>query len=195
MTDTTGTGPYVRPAGPSDAAALAAALLRNRARMRPYEPRRDEAFYTADVQAARLAAPGTRSWLVVDGDRVVGAATLSGIALGAFRSAFLGYWTDGAYTGRGLATRAVHEVCRAAREDLGLHRIEAGTLPDNAASQRVLARCGFERIGTAPRYLHIDGAWRDHHLFQRVLHDDPPPGMCVGFRGTAGTGNLKADDS
>ncbi|MFJ8650525.1 GNAT family N-acetyltransferase [Streptomyces sp. NPDC093546] len=166
---------FLRPADPADAPALAAALARNRAHMRPWEPRRPDAYYTAEEQRARLTAPGSRTWLAFHGEDVVGCATLSGIALGPFRSAFLGYWVDAAHTGRGLATRLVGEVCRAAREDLGLHRIEAGTVLDNTASQRALAKSGFERIGTAPRYLHIDGAWRDHHLYQRILHDDPPP--------------------
>ena len=54
-----------------------------------------------------------------------------------------------------------------------LHRVEAGTLVDNAASQVVLRRCGFEPYGTAAQYLFIAGAWQDHLLFQRVLHDHP----------------------
>lgn len=76
--------------------------------------------------------------------------------------------------GQGTGDGAVEEVCRIAREELGLHRVEAGTLVDNTASQRVLAKAGFEQYGTAPKYLHINGAWRDHRLFQRLLHDDPP---------------------
>ena len=162
------------PGSPDDAAALAAALLRNRAYMRPFEPWRAETYYTPEGQAARLA-DGGRRWFAVDGERVVGMATLSGIVLGPFRSASLGYWVDEEYGGRGLATALTEEVCRAAREELGLHRVEASTLLDNHASQRVLAKCGFRRIGTAPDYLHIDGAWRAHHLFQRILHADPPP--------------------
>ncbi|MFB7375088.1 GNAT family N-acetyltransferase [Streptomyces sp. NPDC056222] len=165
----------IRPATPADAPALAAALLRNREHMRPWEPHRAEAYYTAGGQAVRLA-DGGRRWFAVDGAEIVASATLSGIALGPFRSASLGYWVDADHTGRGLATRLVEEVCRAAREELGLHRIEAGTVLANHASQRVLAKSGFEHIGTAPHYLHIDGAWRDHHLYQRILHDDPPPG-------------------
>ncbi|MFF8604339.1 GNAT family N-acetyltransferase [Streptomyces sp. NPDC015346] len=165
---------HIRPAEPTDAPALAAALLRNRAHLGPTEPYRSERYYTAEGQAERLADGGAR-WFAVDGEAIVGAAILSQIFLGPFRSASLGYWVDGAYTGRGLAGRLVEEVCRAARDELGLHRIQAGTLLDNHASQRVLAKSGFERIGTAPRYLHIDGAWRDHHLFQRILHDNPPP--------------------
>lgn len=131
-------------------------------------------FATAAGQAARLAEPGSARWVVTDGDLVIGRADLSGIVLGPFRSASLGYWIDAGYVGRGLARRAVREVCRAARDELGLHRLDAGTLLDNHASQRVLAACGFERYGTAPEYLHINGRWRDHHLFQRILHDGPP---------------------
>ena len=54
----------------------------------------------------------------------------------------------------------------------GLHRVEAATLVGNLRSQAVLRRNGFTLIGTAPRYLRIAGAWRDHLLFQR-LADDP----------------------
>lgn len=157
-----------------DAPALAAALLRNRDHMRPWEPHRPDAFYTPAGQAERLSDVGAHRIVLADGDRVVGLATLSGIALGPFRSASLGYWIDAEYNGRGLATRAVEEICRVALDEIGLHRVEAGTVPHNIASQRVLAKAGFEEFGLAPRYLHIDGEWRDHRLFQRILHDGPP---------------------
>jgi ribosomal-protein-alanine N-acetyltransferase len=62
----------------------------------------------------------------------------------------------------------VDAVCRWAFGPGGLHRLEAGTMLDNVASQRVLEKNGFERIGIAREYLHIDGDWRDHVLFQKV---------------------------
>jgi len=52
--------------------------------------------------------------------------------------------------------------------DARLHRLEAGTLLDNRASQRVLEKNGFEPIGIARNYLYINDAWRDHLLFQRI---------------------------
>ncbi|MFJ3904071.1 GNAT family N-acetyltransferase [Streptomyces sp. NPDC090025] len=170
---------HVRAADPGsadDAELLAAAVRRVRTYLKPWEPYRAEVYYTAEGQAARLA-DGGRRWFAVDeaDGAVVGLLTVSGIVLGPFRSGSVGYWVDPAAGGRGVATGLLREVCRAAPEELGLHRLEACTLLDNHASQRVLAKCGFTRIGTAPRYLHIDGEWRDHHLFQRVLHDDPPP--------------------
>jgi ribosomal-protein-alanine N-acetyltransferase len=35
----------------------------------------------------------------------------------------------------------------------------------------VLEKNGFVRIGRAPHYLWIAGAWRDHVLFQRTADD------------------------
>jgi [ribosomal protein S5]-alanine N-acetyltransferase len=175
-------GVSLRPATTGDAESFAEALTRSRAYMRRWEPVRPEAFYTPQGQAERLGGlleareeGRVMPWVLADAeDRVVGAMTLSCIEYGPFRNARLGYWVHVDRAGHGLATAAVGAVCDLARDALGLHRIEAGTVLANAASQRVLAKCGFEEIGVAPRYLHIDGAWRDHRMFQRILHDGPP---------------------
>ena len=50
----------------------------------------------------------------------------------------------------------------------GLHRLQAGTLLSNSASQAVLQRNGFERSGVARRYLLIAGRWQDHVPYQRT---------------------------
>jgi RimJ/RimL family protein N-acetyltransferase len=63
----------------------------------------------------------------------------------------------------------VGAVVEIAFRDLGLHRLEAGTLADNVASQRVLENNRFEQIGLARRYLQIAGEWRDHVLYQRTM--------------------------
>ena len=96
------------------------------------------------------------------------AVSVTNIVRGPFRSANLGYAVAREVNGRGITTHAVGEVCRWAFTEAGLHRLEAGTLLDNHASQRVLAKNGFEQIGIARNYLFIDGEWRDHILFQRV---------------------------
>ncbi|MFI5616940.1 GNAT family N-acetyltransferase [Streptomyces sp. NPDC051567] len=166
-----------------DAAGLARAYVRNRAYMAPCEPYRPEAFYTEAGQRDRVGealaerdAGRTAPYVFVLAatGEPVGAITLSGIVRGPLCSASVGYWVDREWHGRGLASAGVEAVCRIAREELGLHRLAAGTLLDNLASQRVLAKTGFEEYGVAPRYLHVDGAWRDHRLFQRLLHDEPP---------------------
>ena len=160
----------------SDAGALAEAYRRNRAYLAPWEPLREDSYFTAAGQEAVIAAKltlcgaGTEvPWVLADGERIIGTITLTGIVRGPFLSANLGYWVDAGYAARGIGTAAVAAVVETARERLGLHRIQAATLPQNAASQRVLERQGFERIGLAPQYLKIAGQWQDHVLFQRIL--------------------------
>ncbi|MER6434071.1 GNAT family protein [Streptomyces sp900105245] len=171
----------MRPLEEEDFSGLCRAYLRNRDHLRPWDPLRSEDFFTEQVQADRVRGQLKERdtgrlvpWVLTFGHEIIGAVTLSNVALGPFRSANLGYWIDAKQTGRGLATEAVRAAGQAADEQLDLHRIEAGTVIANPASQRVLTKCGFDVIGTAPKYLHIDGEWRDHVLFQRILNDRSP---------------------
>jgi [ribosomal protein S5]-alanine N-acetyltransferase len=106
---------------------------------------------------------------------VAGRVNLADIVRGPFQSANLGYWVSAADNGRGLATAAVREAVTVAFSELGLHRVQAGTLLHNAGSQRVLERNGFTRIGVAPAYLNIAGRWQDHILFQVVASPGSAP--------------------
>jgi ribosomal-protein-alanine N-acetyltransferase len=91
---------------------------------------------------------------------------------GPLQSGDLGYWLSEADNGRGLVTAAVREMLGIAFGQLGLHRVQAGTMTANERSQRVLERAGFVRYGVAPRYLKIAGRWEDHILYQ-ILSPDP----------------------
>jgi ribosomal-protein-alanine N-acetyltransferase len=169
----------LRPVGIGDGAVLARAYLRNREHLAPWEPVRDEVFFSdawheRDIAQYVADAPTGRNVRFVitsDDGEIRGRVNLNNIVRGAFCSADLGYWVDVTVQGRGVATRAVESVLRHARETLMLHRVQAATLVHNVASQRVLDANGFERIGLAPRYLRIAGAWQDHVLFQRLLEE------------------------
>lgn len=163
---------------PQDAALLAQAYQRNREHLAAWEPIRSDEFFTEHFQLKdiqrRLVASATDESLplvLVNEREVVGRFTLAGVSRGPFQSAGLGYWVDGKHQGRGLASAAVHAIVDAARDELGLHRVEASTLVHNTGSQRVLLKNGFRKIGMAPRYLQIAGEWQDHNLYQVVLHD------------------------
>ena len=166
--------PRTRDLSPDDAPALARLVRADRAFLAPWDADRGEQWFTDDGQredvatALRRRADGL-AWpcVVLDDDReVVGRINLNNIVRGAFQSCSVGYWVTSAANGRGYATGAVAELLRTAFEDLGLHRVEAGTLLHNAASQRVLEKNGFTRFGLAPKYLKIAGRWQDHVLFQ-----------------------------
>lgn len=143
----------------------------------PWEPARPEAFYTEEWHKEHLWAQvlenstGRALYTVLEADgEIVGRLNLTDIVHGAFENGHVGYWLDARFTGRGLMTRAIEALVEHAREELGLHRLQAATLPHNEASQAVLTRAGFERIGFAPGYLRIAGQWQDHVLFQLLLH-------------------------
>jgi ribosomal-protein-alanine N-acetyltransferase len=98
-------------------------------------------------------------------NKLIGQITLGGISYGAYRGGHIGYWIDQSFANKGLMTRAVRELTRYGFEELGLHRIEINLRPENAASKRVAEKAGYVFEGMRPRYLHIDGAWRDHLCF------------------------------
>jgi RimJ/RimL family protein N-acetyltransferase len=105
--------------------------------------------------------------ICLDGE-VVGDLNLTQISRGPEESANVGLLVDRAVRGRGIATRAIGLACRLAFEELGLHRLQAGIQPGNLASQKAFIRNDFERIGLARGLLFVDGAWRDHLLFQKL---------------------------
>jgi [ribosomal protein S5]-alanine N-acetyltransferase len=165
----------------ADAPVLLDIAREDREFLAPWEPQRDERWLTDAGQLDEVRAKLEQHRLglalphvVLDDDgRVVGRITLNNVVRGAFQSCSVGYWTRSAANGRGHATAAVRAMLRIAFGDLGLHRVEAGTLVHNVGSQRVLERNGFVRFGLAPQYLRIAGSWQDHVLFQ-VLNPAMP---------------------
>jgi [ribosomal protein S5]-alanine N-acetyltransferase len=167
----------LRPITAEDAGPLARLLRAERAFLAPFEPERPESFYTPDGQRERIEdlllrrALGAGYLFAIDRDGdLVGTLSVANVVRGPFGSANLGYWVAQRWNGQGVATAAVGHAVARAFGNLGLHRLEAGTLVDNVASQRVLEKNEFEQIGVARNYLRIAGAWRDHVLYQRTAH-------------------------
>jgi [ribosomal protein S5]-alanine N-acetyltransferase len=101
-------------------------------------------------------------------DRLLGGLNLSNIRRGAASMAVLGYWMGESYADRGIMSAAVQAILPLAHQSLGVRRIEAACLPNNAASVRLLEKVGFAREGLARDYLQINGEWRDHLLFAQI---------------------------
>lgn len=159
-----------------DASYLAGLLQRNRDFLAPWEPVRNDDYFTVDGQttvirnALRMHATGTHLPHVIldDSGRIVGRVSLNEIVRGPAQYSNLGYWVAAAHNGRGLATTAVGDIVRIAFEELGLHRLQAGTLLHNTGSQRVLERNRFVRFGVAAAYVKIAGAWQDHAMYELI---------------------------
>jgi ribosomal-protein-alanine N-acetyltransferase len=159
-----------------DAERLADLFVANREFLAHWEPVRPESFFTAAGQRlvvtdslARQDDGGAFCQVILDpSGAVVGRINLNNIVRGPFQSASVGYWLAEEAGGKGLATAALGEMVELAFGELGLHRLEAGTIPDNYRSQAVLRKNGFVQFGYAPAYLQIAGRYQDHLLFQRL---------------------------
>lgn len=160
---------------PDDAEALAAFVSDNRAHFAPWDPQRDDAYYTVAGCRGRLelmlqdAAAGRSLPLVLFDRRrapgaIIGQCTFSGITGYPFHAAYLGYGLDHRFVGQGLMTEALRAAIDYCFGTLNLHRIMANHLPTNVRSANLLRRLGFVPEGYARDYLLIAGRWQDHVL-------------------------------
>ncbi|RZU50348.1 ribosomal-protein-alanine N-acetyltransferase [Krasilnikovia cinnamomea] len=95
-------------------------------------------------------------------ERLVGHLNLGNIVRRAFSSAYVGYWVDARVAGRGIIPTALALAVDHAFGPGQLHRVEINIRPENAPSRRVVEKLGFREEAYHQRYMHIDGAWRDH---------------------------------
>lgn len=118
----------------------------------------------------KMALPNNQAFLVVhrETEALVGVLNITNMVMGGFRSAFLGYYAFAGYAGQGLMQAGMRLMLRQAFTRLKLHRIEANIQPDNAPSIALAKRCGFQLEGYSPRYLKINGRWRDHERWAIV---------------------------
>jgi ribosomal-protein-alanine N-acetyltransferase len=180
----------LRPLRVRDAAAWSEVRIRNEQWLSPWEGRPESqppatwtdrhspVVFTAMLRNIRKESRAGRILplaVTYDG-RLAGQVTASNVVRGAFDSASVGYWVDGAVAGRGVLPTALAMLIDHCFQTVGLHRVEANIRPENAASRRVVEKLGFREEALHLRYLFIDGAWRDHLSFA-VTREDVPEGM------------------
>lgn len=115
-------------------------------------------------------------WAILVDGRLAGQLTVGGITYGSLRSAYIGYWIDKDLAGRGIMPAAVALACDYCLDNVRLHRIEINIRPENTASLRVVDKIGLRKEGDRPKYLHIDGDWRDHVTYV-VMAGEFPEGV------------------
>ena len=104
-------------------------------------------------------------------DMLLGAITLDNIRRGPAQAGTTGYWIGQPFARQGFMKEAIDAVVHYAFRTLDLSRIEAGCLPENTPSRRLLEQCGYKYEGVAQSYLQIDGRWRNHVLYANLRAD------------------------
>ncbi len=179
----------VRPIAFSDARAWRDARRRNAAWLQPWDatvpPGSDARPASFRVLVRRLHAQGragsTYPFAIEVGGRFAGQVTVNNIVRGSAQFASVGYWLDQEFAGRGVMPRAVAMVIDHCLTTARLHRIEIAIRPENSNSLRVVEKLDLREVGYAPKFLHIDGDWRDHRIYA-VTVEECPGGMLARLR-------------
>ncbi len=180
-TEAYGLAVHLRPPAMGDYSAWAQLRALSRQHLSVWEPQwaRDELSRSSfrrrlrQYQREAREDQGYAFFVVHKADgTLLGSVTLSNVRRGVSQSAAVGYWIGLPYTNKGYMTDAVNTLTKLAFSTLGLHRLEAACMPNNAASAQVLLKTGFRHEGVARKYLKIQGVWEDHDLYAR-LSDDP----------------------
>jgi ribosomal-protein-alanine N-acetyltransferase len=179
----------VRPLAYSDARAWRESRRRNATWLRPWDATvppgsdaRPSTFRSLVWRLHKQARAGTTYPFAVEVDgHFAGQITVNNIVRGSAQFASIGYWLDHEYAGRGVMPRAVAMVIDHCFVTAKLHRIEIAIRPENTNSLRVVEKLGLREIGYAPRFLHIDGSWRDHRIYA-VTVEECPEGMLARLK-------------
>ncbi|MBN6888976.1 [ribosomal protein S5]-alanine N-acetyltransferase [Cytobacillus horneckiae] len=172
---------YIRPLTINDVNQLHLFQTENAGFFEKYAMERTEQFYTLDYQSSLI-----NKWendAETDGEyhfgifkmnqhQLVGKINLFQVLRGSLQSAFIGYFLDKSQNGKGYATEAVKLITLFAFDTLKLHRIEAGVMPSNPASIRVLEKAGYHKEGIAVKNVRINGKWEDHQVLAIINPND-----------------------
>ncbi|KLV09338.1 ribosomal-protein-alanine acetyltransferase [Photobacterium aquae] len=167
-----------------DTAAITAYYQKNRQFLEPWEPLREDTFFTARgwerrlEQLMKLHKHEMAYYFVIvpkqDPLQICGVVNYSNLVRHPFYACHVGYSIDEDYQGQGMMGRAL-EATNQWMFDKGFHRIMAAYMPRNAKSAAVLKKSGFAIEGRAKDYLLINGNWEDHILTARINSDWAPP--------------------
>lgn len=166
---------------PDESELIYGYYLENRIHLAPFEPVRNDEFHSAEAWKRRIISSfsnfkcGVALNLValsLDRKEMLAGCNFTGIAMGPFRAAYLGYSVAQKCEGSGLMFEVLSAGIKYVFEEMKLHRVMANHIPENVRSARLLNRLGFEREGYAKSYLKINGRWQDHVL-NSLINPDP----------------------
>ncbi|OBT13169.1 ribosomal-protein-alanine acetyltransferase [Vibrio sp. UCD-FRSSP16_10] len=165
--------PTIRSVTRADAQLLSDYFVRNKAFLAPWDPLRDNSFYTESGWKYKITRLEELEklrqglyLLILDASesKVLGVITFSNIVGNPCYTCNLGYSLDESEQGNGLMHYSLDLACQYLFSTFNMHRIQAAFLPHNERSANVLYKLGFEKEGLAKDYLLIAGRWQDHVL-------------------------------
>ncbi|WP_416144799.1 GNAT family N-acetyltransferase [Planococcus koreensis] len=172
---------YIRFFEDQDAQALLDLHVRNREFFQKYSPIFQEESYTLDGIRNFISDSATQretdknyafGIFAKENHKLVGEISLSRVVRGPLQKCMIGYSLDSQFNGKGYTTEAVALAVEFAFIELKLHRVEAGVMPSNTGSIRVLEKAGFHKEGLEQKGVKINGSWEDHYIFSMISENN-----------------------
>ena len=132
---------------------------------RPYTQADAERWFTI-LDEKKKQDERVLNWAIRQEENLIGGIGLE-LASGQPYRAEVGYWLAKPFWKQGIMTSVVTAVCRHAFETLGLIKLTANVFSFNAASARVLQKCGFEQEGYLRKHIVKDGKMIDSMVYGR----------------------------
>jgi [ribosomal protein S5]-alanine N-acetyltransferase len=131
----------------------------------PYTEADFQAFLQI-VEKATMEQGRPVHWAIrTEDNELVGATGFNSLQIGKSHQAEIGYWLAKPYWGRGIMTAVARTACALAFAEFGLVKIMAQVHAGNAASAKVLEKCGFRQEGYLRKHVLKDGNYLDVKLF------------------------------
>ena len=162
---------FIREPKIEDKNAFLQAMHRSRTLHYPWvhSPQTEEEFHH---YLQRYQQDNQKSFLVCDpSGHIAGVFNVNEIVRGLFQSAYLGFYASADYAGKGYMSEGLNLVLKKAFTEMSLHRLEANIQPDNTRSILLVQSKHFRQEGYSPRYLKINGEWRDHERWAITYED------------------------
>lgn len=146
-----------------------------------YSTARKEEFYTLHFQEqlintwkenAKQDSDYHFGIFLQESNELIGSVNLYMVRREPAHNAIVGYVLDKDSNGKGYMTLAVKKLVDYAFHTLSLHRLEAGVMPHNVGSIRVLEKAGFHKEGIAKSNVKINGEWKDHQILAIINPND-----------------------
>ncbi|HHX8490489.1 TPA: ribosomal protein S5-alanine N-acetyltransferase [Vibrio diabolicus] len=175
----------LRTAEIGDADMIAEYFQANREYLKPFEPKREEAFFSVNgwlqklIKLNELHRMGLGYYCLLvraSSSEMLGTISFSNLSRFPFYSCNVGYSLAEKAQGHGYMRRGLTMACDYMFNVQKLHRIQAGYMPHNKRSEAVLEHVGFNREGYAKDYLLINGEWQDHVLTSLINPNWQPEG-------------------
>ena len=164
-------GTRLRPWQLADATALTACandegVAQNLRDTFPYPYRAEDAHWYLEF-VATASSPDVHLAIEVDGEAGGGIRVIFKDDVDR-RSAEIGYWLGRRYWGRGIMPAAVCALTEYTFANFNVCRLYAGVFAHNAASARVLEKCGYELEGRLRKSITKNGQTIDSLLYAKT---------------------------